>query len=158
LGLAAITGGRWRTPRNMFRDVAIAVPFWVVWELTALAFHRALGPSAAKTVDNLLPQGIAEGALWIAVSISAGICEEFAFRGYLQRQILGITGSVALAVAGQAAVFAAAHAYQGWKNVVVIFALGALYGALAAWRRSLIPGMLAHAWSDIYEGYVKFLL
>lgn len=29
---------------------------------------------------------------------------------------------------------------------------GALYGSLALWRKSLRPGMMAHAWSDILSG------
>ena len=30
--------------------------------------------------------------------------------------------------------------------------LGSLYGVLAQWRKSLRPGMLAHAWADTYGG------
>jgi hypothetical protein len=33
-----------------------------------------------------------------------------------------------------------------------ITTLGALYGSLAPWRKSLRPGMMAHAWSDILNG------
>jgi hypothetical protein len=29
-----------------------------------------------------------------------------------------------------------------------------LYGILANWRRTLVPGMAAHAWSDIYGGWL----
>lgn len=32
---------------------------------------------------------------------------------------------------------------------------GTLFGAVAAWRRSLRPGMLAHAWSDLF-GVIVF--
>jgi uncharacterized protein len=148
--LSEITGGRWRTAKDVLRDAAIALPFWVIWEGTARLLHVVMGESHAKTLDSLLPQNGLETVLWIVVSISAGICEELAFRGYLQRQIRSLSGSVALAVLGQGLVFGTAHAYQGWKNVVIIAALGVLYGALAAWRKNLAPGMLAHAWSDIY--------
>ena len=94
----------------------------------------------------------------IALSASAGFCEEIVYRGYLQRQLRAFTGSRVLSVGGQALVFGVGHAYQGWKNVVVIAVLGALYGLLVLWRKNLRSSMLAHAWSDIYGGYGKFLL
>jgi membrane protease YdiL (CAAX protease family) len=82
--------------------------------------------------------------------LSAGFCEEVAFRGYLQRQMHAMTGSAALAVLIQAAVFAIGHAYEGAAAVARIAMYAVLFGAVAAWRRSLRPGILAHAWSDLY--------
>ena len=148
--LSEITGGRWNAAKDVLRDAAIALPFWVIWDRTAWLLHVVLGENRAKSVDSVLPQNALETLLWISLSISAGICEELAFRGYLQRQIRALGVGTAAAIVGQGLVFGAAHAYQGWKNVVVIAALGVLYGALAAWRKNLAPGMLAHAWSDIY--------
>ena len=40
--------------------------------------------------------------------------------------------------------------------MVVISVLGMLYGVLAAWRKDLKPGMLAHGLSDVWEGWLKF--
>jgi len=96
--------------------------------------------------------------IWIATSMTAGICEEMAFRGYLQRQLRALSGNVAVAVVGQGVVFGLVHAYQGWKNVVVICVLGALYGVLAAWRRNLRANIITHAWGDIWEGWLKFVV
>jgi hypothetical protein len=47
------------------------------------------------------------------------------------------------------------HAYQGWKAVSVICFLGALFGVVAAWRRSTRPGMIVHAMADIWGGWLK---
>jgi hypothetical protein len=47
------------------------------------------------------------------VAITAGICEEIVYRGYLQRQLSAFTGSLPIAVCLQAAIFGAAHLYQG---------------------------------------------
>jgi membrane protease YdiL (CAAX protease family) len=138
--------------------VAIAVPFWALWEGAAYAVNWVLGPRSGKTVDSLLPQSVLEIVLWIAVSITAGFCEELAFRGYLQKQFHAASGSIALAVLAQALVFGMAHAYQGWKAVIVISVLGALYGVLAAWRRNLRINIVAHAATDIWEGWLKFLV
>ena len=102
-----------------------------------------------------MPRTFLEILLWIALSVTAGFCEEIAFRGYLQKQFHALSGNVAAAVIAQALVFGLAHAYQGWKATIVISVLGVLYGALAAWRRNLRSSMMAHAGSDIWEGWLK---
>jgi hypothetical protein len=38
--------------------------------------------------------------------------------------------------------------------MVVISVSGALFGLLALWRDSLRPGMVAHAWADIFGGII----
>jgi membrane protease YdiL (CAAX protease family) len=55
----------------------------------------------------------------------------------------------------QAVIFGVSHGYQGWKQVVIISVLGLLFGLLAHWRKSLVPGMAAHAWADIYSGLLN---
>jgi membrane protease YdiL (CAAX protease family) len=75
-------------------------------------------------------------------------------RGYLQRQFAAITRSGAAGLVLQAIAFGVSHAYQGWKQVVIISVLGLLYGLLARWRRTLLPGMVTHAWSDIFGGWI----
>ncbi len=155
-GLFGLIGGRWDSWRHAWLDVAVALPFWVVWEAAGRLMHLLLGPSRLEAVNALLPQSPVEILLWIALSVSAGICEEIVFRGYFQKQFQALTGSLVAAVLIQAILFGAGHAYQGMKQVAVITVLGVLYGLLAVWRRTLRPGMLAHAWSDINSGYLKF--
>jgi membrane protease YdiL (CAAX protease family) len=147
-----IAGERWSGAGDVARDVAIAIPFWVVWQAAAILTHRFLGPSAAKSIGAFLPRSGSEITLWIGVSATAGFCEEFVFRGYLQQQLQAWTGRPGVALAVQSVCFGIAHAYQGIQNAAVITVLGALYGGLALWRRSTRPGMLAHAWSDVYGG------
>jgi membrane protease YdiL (CAAX protease family) len=106
-------------------------------------------------VGSLLPKRALEAAVWILVALSAGFCEELVFRGYFQRQFHAFTGSLPAAIALQAFVFGFAHFYEGTWAVTKIVLYGGLFGALAAWRRSLRPGMIAHAWSDLY-GVVIF--
>jgi len=156
--LWSLSGGRWTSWKSVATDIGIVLPFWVLWEGAAYATSRFLGPSTAKTVDSLLPESLLEVTVWIATAITAGICEEMVFRGYLLRQLHALGGSIALAVAGQGVVFGLFHWYQGWKSVVVISVLGILYGLLAAWRKNLRANIVAHAWSDIWEGWLKFLI
>ena len=90
--------------------------------------------------------------------MTAGFCEELVFRGYAQRQFLAHSQSPAIAVVGQGLVFGLMHAYQGWRAVVSITMLGVLFGAFAAWRKTLRPGMVAHAWHDVWAGWLSPLL
>lgn len=156
--LITLSGGRWTSWSALAADLAIALPFWVLWEAAGYGVHRALGPSTAKSVADLLPRTLLEILLWMAVSITAGFTEEIVFRGYLQRQFHALSRSVAVAVLAQALVFGLVHGYQGWKQVIVIAVLGALYGALAAWRRNLRVNIIAHSWSDIWSGWLSALI
>jgi len=156
--VSTLSGGRWSSWKSVAVDLGIVLPFWVLWEGTAYGVARLLGPGSAKTVDSLLPQTLLEILLWVATSITAGICEEMVFRGYAQRQLQALSGNVVVAVLGQGLVFGLFHSYQGWKNVIVISVLGVLYGALAAWRGNLRANIVAHAWTDVWEGWFKFVV
>jgi membrane protease YdiL (CAAX protease family) len=163
--LETLSGGRWNSWKDVVVDVGIALPFWVLWTGAAFGVHWLLalrlfgaGAGSVKTVASLLPQSPLEIVIWIGTSITAGICEEMAFRGFLQRQLHALTGNIGFAVLGQGVVFGLMHSYQGWTNVVVISVLGMLFGALAAWRGNVRATMIAHAWGDIWEGWLKFVV
>ena len=156
--LGALTGGRWRTAADVARDVALALAAWGAVKLLALAWRAsipALGGAAPLRVAPLLPRTPLEIALWVALSASAGVAEEIVFRGYFQRQLAAWTGSAGAALALQAALFGVSHGYQGLDACLRITAIGAIFGALALWRRSLRPGMLAHAWTDVASGVFR---
>jgi hypothetical protein len=46
------------------------------------------------------------------------------------------------------------HAYQGWSLVIQVSIVGMLFGALAAWRKTLRVGMIAHGWHDFWAGWL----
>ncbi|HEY1588944.1 MAG TPA: CPBP family intramembrane glutamic endopeptidase [Rhodanobacter sp.] len=156
--LATLTGGRWTSWKDIMRDAAIALPFWILWELAAWGVWWLLGSSMAKSVSALLPQSPLEIFAWIAVSVVAGFTEEIQSRGYLQQQLHALSGSIVVAVLGQALFFGMEHSYQGWKSTIVIMVLGVLYGVLAVWRRNLRANMIAHAWSDVWEGWLRMVV
>jgi len=154
-----LIGGRWTRVRDFFRDVGIAAVFWLgailVLKAVAVAVGTTNGYAALKF---LLPQGRTEMALWVVMSLTAGFCEELIFRGYLQRQFAAWTGSAAAGIVLSALAFGAGHVYQSGKSTVVLFVFGLLFGGLAQWRRSLRPGMMAHAWQDTLAGLVGQLV
>jgi hypothetical protein len=145
--LRDLVGGRWTTPKEVMKDIALGAGLWAVWIGLMNAHVLGEGTNAAQ---GLLPRGILESLVWIPVALSAGFCEEVAFRGYLQKQFRAITGSAGWAVLFQAIVFGIGHLYEGVGPVARITLFGVLFGLLAVWRRSLRPGMIAHAWSDIF--------
>ena len=156
--LSDVIGDGWTSWKEVVRDLAITLPFLLVWFGAARLLHRVLGPDSARSINNLLPQTSVEIILWIAVSISAGICEEIVFRGYFQKQLAAFTNSMTAAVLLQGFISGAGHSYQGLKQVFIISLLGMLYGWFAAWRRSLRPNMMAHAWTDIWSGWLSGVL
>ena len=144
-----VIGDRWRSIRQLLRDVGIAAGFWIVAVTLLWLFSKLLRVSdLAHNMQFMLPHSGAEIGLWIALSITAGICEETIFRGYLQRQFIGLTKNVPAGILLSAVAFGAAHAYQGFRHVVLIALFGAMFGILAYWRGSIRPGMIAHAWQD----------
>ena len=157
-----LSGDRWTSWKDVLTDLAIALPFWAIWEGAAFGVRwllAAIGDAGgAKSVASLLPQSLPEILIFIGVSITAGICEELAFRGFLQRQLHALSGNIVIAVLGQGLVFGLFHSYQGSTNVIVISVLGVLYGILAAWRKNLRANIIAHAWSDIWGGWLQMLV
>ncbi|HKV03502.1 MAG TPA: type II CAAX endopeptidase family protein [Candidatus Acidoferrales bacterium] len=156
--LREIVGGRWQRWGDFWRDIGVALLFWVVAVSVLAALSYPLHFQGGEAAKFLLPQTTAELTIWVALTSSAGFCEELVFRGYLQRQFLSWTGSVTAGVALQAIVFGVAHLYQGWRAVLVISVYGALFGVLAVMRKSLRPGMLQHAGQDTFAGFANHLL
>lgn len=157
--LRDIIGGKWNNPSDFWRDVGIAIVFWMAVAGMLVAMRALLGHNKEEleAMRILVPRTPAELVVWVALSVTAGFCEELIFRGYLQRQFLALTGNDGFAVLLQSLVFGAAHLYQGWKGALTITVYGALFGVLAAWRKSLRPGMIQHAAQDSFSGILGSL-
>jgi len=93
----------------------------------------------------LLPSTAQERWLWALVAISAGICEEVLFRGWLlsalHRQI-GLNGAALIIAAS--AIFGLAHAYQRAMGVILTGFAGALFCVLYVATGSLLVPILLH--------------
>lgn len=150
--LADVVRGSWSSGRKLLRDLGLAAAIWLGMALIRLLFSRLLGGGGASQVDVLLPRSGEEILFWVVVSVSAGFCEETIFRGYFQRQFEAWTGSTWAALVMQALLFGISHGYQGVQACAKITAIGVLLGVFAMWRRSLRPGIVAHATSDILGG------
>ena len=157
--LRELIGGRWNSPEDFLIELGIAIGFWMAAMGVLIGLGYALGltnPSqqkqAKQLADLIAPQGTITIVLWILLSAIAGFVEEIVFRGYLQRQLSIITGSVAAGLLLSAVLFGGGHGYEGARRMVLIAVYGVLFGLLALWRKSLRPGMIAHAWHDAFTG------
>ena len=147
--LSELIGGRWAGITDVVRDVALAVGLWMVWLLIQVAWDRVFGSEQAASISALLPQRPIEITLWVALAISAGVCEEVVFRGYFQKQFQAWTRSIWIGLLLQAVLFGISHGYQGAAAALKITLYGCLFGLFAWWRKSLRPGIIAHALTDI---------
>jgi membrane protease YdiL (CAAX protease family) len=150
--LAEIVGGKWRTAVDFFIDAGIALGFWAVILMVLGLLAYLIHFSGEEAAQFLLPRTPVEMVVFVILAWCAGFCEEVIFRGYLQRQFFAWTGSLVSGIVLQALVFGSAHLYQGPKAVVVISVYGAMFGAMAALRKSLRPGMIQHAGQDTVSG------
>lgn len=150
--LSEVIGGKWASAKDVLVDCGLALGTWGPLTLFVRAWDRLLGNGHAASIQTYLPQRALEILVWIGVSISAGICEELVFRGYFQKQFESFTHSRWIALFLQAALFGISHGYQGIEACAKITCFGALFGLLAMWRKSLRPGMMAHAWTDMLSG------
>jgi len=153
-----VLGEQWHSVRQVLRDIGIAAGFWIVSAILLWIFGWLLRTAVLSRNVSMLPHRGIELTLWIALSVTAGICEETIFRGYLQRQFIALTKSAPTGIVLSAATFGAAHAYQGFRMMVLIALYGAMFGILAYWRGSVRPGMIAHAWNDSLNGVLASLV
>jgi uncharacterized protein len=160
-----LIGGKWSSPEDFLMDVGIAIGFWVVSFVILAALAYLLGQMSAPQVSDmkqrlaaLAPRSVTELAFFVSLSVVAGFVEEIIFRGYLQRQIGAIFGNIYVGLALSAVIFGASHGYEGIRNMIRICIFGALFGALAMMRKSLRPGMMAHAVQDGLAGIGMYVV
>jgi uncharacterized protein len=103
----------------------------------------------------VLPHTPEEYRLFLAVSITAGVCEELLFRGYLFAMTshwLTLAGAAIVS----AVVFGLGHAYQGRKGMVKTTIVGLVLGAIYIGTGSLVWPMLLHALIDVQGGTIGY--
>jgi len=110
----------------------------------ASAFHRGYDLS-------YIPTQQLKYLACIVSALSAGLCEETGFRGYMQRPIEKRHGAV-VAIFVSSLLFMLLHLTKGWAligMVPIVFGAGILLGTLAWASRSLVFGIIGHTIMDI---------
>lgn len=128
----------------------MAVGMFLAWGLISGFLGLFLRPDKPQiqSLLALFPRGPSEKALWVVMSLSAAFCEEFVYLGFLQTSVRRLGGGTGVAVVLQSLAYGFAHAALPWNIMVTVTFLGILFGAFAAWRKSLLPGMLMHSAFD----------
>jgi CAAX protease family protein len=113
-----------------------------------------------KLAERLFPNKPVELAPFCALAVTAGVCEEFLYRGFamaaLSRAGIPSWGVVVIS----SILFGLAHTYQGKNGVVGTTVMGFVFAASRLALRSLIPAMVWHAVVDLVAGVAgpKYLL
>ena len=102
-------------------------------------------------VERLMPRAGSDFRLFAALACTAGLCEEFLFRGYLG-WFAALVLPFPVAPAAQALVFGICHAYQGWRGIILTTFAGAFLTAVVLVTGSLWPSILIHALMDLHAG------
>jgi membrane protease YdiL (CAAX protease family) len=168
VGLILLSGGlpwsevglRWESPPAMIVGFIVAVGFGMLIPIAVpwLKSRRSGGTGAGESVREmlepvgaLLPNTRKERRLFAVLSVTAGICEEILFRGfllfYLQEVFpgFGVVGAVAVS----SMVFGLCHLYQGVRGILGTGAFGAGMAILYVASGSLIVPIVLHALLDL---------
>lgn len=113
------------------------------------ATRSDIGSDYARRISVVIPQTRIEWVFFIALAATAGICEEFLYRGFALTKIAALTGSLAAGVVFSSIAFGAAHVYQGRMGMIGAGLSGFLYALVFIATGSLIPCMLGHFTQDV---------
>jgi len=146
-------------PGNAYRTLLISGILVAIIVLLIGAQKKQKKKASPQQVDNsldrvrrLLPKNPTERAVWIVVSMTAGVCEEVLYRGWLLSLFAATLGSLWLGLLISSIIFGFAHAYQGRPAILGTGVIGAVFGFLFIFSGSLIPGQVLHAAMDLNNG------
>jgi len=144
---------------NLLRT-AIGLALAAVYVVFAWVQRRAVlrQPDAAELVrrqlgraDALMPHTRREYGLFRMVAITAGICEELLYRGFVI-WYLAIWTSLIPAAIISSILFGFAHIYIGIPHVIRTVIVGGVMAALVLATGSLWPAIILHAAIDLFSG------
>jgi uncharacterized protein len=107
-------------------------------------------------LERMLPRSRRELSWFYGLSVTAGLCEEFLYRGYMIWFLTHWMGLIPAVGAG-ALLFGLAHAYQGPRGMAMTGAVGVFLGALYLVSGSIWLGMIAHALMDAHSGHLGYV-
>jgi CAAX protease family protein len=138
-----------RPPRHLW-ELALGLVTLVAPLLASMSgTRRALEGDYAKAVRAVIPADRGQWIAFVPVAASAGICEEFLYRGYALTVIAAITGSVAAGVVFSSIAFGLGHAYQGKAGIAGTSITGLIYAGVFLATGSLYPCMIGHFVQDV---------
>jgi membrane protease YdiL (CAAX protease family) len=149
------------TVRGAALDVARGFLIYLAGTAAMVAIWMMLKPLhptyQREAVRAMAPHTPIELVLWFVLSLAAGSCEEFVFRGYLLRQFERWFGGVGIAIVVSSVLFGCLHLYEGVGAVAGICGLGVVYAVVAVRSGNLRSVMVAHFLQDALTGLILYL-
>ena len=128
--------------------VVVAASAYLIYSYATTSVVRRGGRSISGADQGLF--GVSQLA---SFPIGSSFGEDPLFRGFIQREMVGMTGSMTLAIATQASLFALLH-----DDRVTAFLVGSYFGVEAnALHGNLGPIMAAHFWINVVSGVCDWL-
>jgi CAAX protease family protein len=112
---------------------------------------QARGPVQA-IAERILPQSVVELLPYLALAITAGLCEEFLYRGFAMAALAQAGLSAWLVVLVSSILFGLAHSYQGKGGMVMTLVVGLVLGVSRLAYNSLLPAIFWHSAVDVVAG------
>jgi membrane protease YdiL (CAAX protease family) len=114
-------------------------------------FHRR----NEEVILAMLPHTAFQFLVWFFVSLTAGICEELIFRGYLLQQLTAWTKRPILSIVAAGALFGCLHLYEGLGAIVPLAALGILFGFVVRHLKGDLRAVIvAHTLQDFLVAFI----
>ncbi|HKE04600.1 MAG TPA: CPBP family intramembrane glutamic endopeptidase, partial [Blastocatellia bacterium] len=142
----------WAEPKGRLKALMVSAP-------VLIAMIAFVAPSWRRNVEKrewkiyyFMPRTPGEKALWLGVSLFAGFSEEIVYRGVMFSLLSILLDSPIAAALIVAVVFSFSHFMQGWKSMLVIYAVALGFQAIYYLTGSLFPGMAVHFLYDLTAG------
>jgi len=136
--------------------LSVIVSGLLVLQWLALQRDESKVPPVAgqiETLRDMIPHDPGEQRWFQAVSVSAGICEEILYRGFLLGVLTAIGGPW-LGVLLSSLVFGLAHSYQGPVGIAKTAGIGLIMAGLTVLTGSLWAAILLHIVLDVTSGLI----
>src|SRR5258708_15834894 len=108
--------------------------------------------TAQALAERILPQSKVELLPYLALAITAGLCEEFLYRGFAMAILLHAGLQAWAVVLISSVLFGLAHSYQGRSGIVMTLMIGLILGTSRLAYDSLVPAILWHSAVDVVAG------
>jgi membrane protease YdiL (CAAX protease family) len=135
----------------IFVILSVALPIGIVIWKKLTKRPRKYSSAALKSFSYFFPVTWTERRWWVFVCISAGVCEETLFRGFMLHylHVFPWTLNLTLALLISSAIFAFNHLYQGAGGVAGTAIVGFLFGLLFLLTGKLLLPIILHGVIDL---------
>jgi len=108
--------------------------------------------SLQALAERILPQSTVELLPYLALAITAGLCEEFLYRGFAMAVLLHVGLQAWAAVLVSSVLFGLAHSYQGRGGMLMTLLIGLVLGTSRLTYESVVPAIFWHSVVDVVAG------